>query len=144
MKHDLIIVYLLLLLLSDVITPVVYINDTDNLLAEVLDLGQVLVLFNGHLDLDLRHVLILNVLLDNIGDLRVRIHDSNPVLLANRISLDVSGALVDEQSLFVVCAVISTDHDLVGEPDSKLLLTVDLKSNIHASLLNKEYLMNLI
>jgi len=58
--------------------------------------------------------------------------------------LDIGLAFVDEECLLIHRAVIGTDNNFVGKPDNKLLLPINLETNLNEALLHEKYFLDFL
>lgn len=58
--------------------------------------------------------------------------------------MDIGLAFVDEECLLIHRAVIGTDNNFVGKPDNKLLLPINLETNLNKALLHEKYFLDFL
>ena len=94
-----------------------------------------------NLFLETQVIILLNLLLNDLLDGRIRIKQLLPKKFSNVVALAVSPALVNKKRSFIECAVICSDHVIAVESVNVVSDLVNVEAYIHFSGLHKNYLV---
>jgi len=123
-------------------------NDSQHLLVvrSLLVLQNVLFLAVQNLVLNVSQIVIFNILLQDLANIRelILVNKLNPVGSSDAVTFALRVSLVAEDSSLIEGAVKCSDNSALGVSDHILLLLIDLISNVALTSLDENNFINLV